>query len=116
MEMSIVFVIVGVSLMVLMLIIYAVFSRRMLSRKSIEKTLTEYADMAVKVRSNVINNNEELLRETANKSADIQKGAIRSMAGSVKEGFTQESKIYCKYCGASIDSDSVFCNKCGKQL
>ena len=32
------------------------------------------------------------------------------------EGLTEEeSDVYCKHCGASIDSDSTFCKACGRK-
>lgn len=40
--------------------------------------------------------------------------SVRKQARAFSEGFNS-SQIYCKHCGASIDSDSRFCNKCGKE-
>ena len=57
-----------------------------------------------------------MLKETANKTADINKDAVKTIAHSVKEGFSDENTIYCKYCGTPIDSDSTFCKNCGKKL
>ena len=37
----------------------------------------------------------------------------KDIAHSVARGNT--GKAYCKECGAEIDADSKFCNKCGKQ-
>lgn len=34
----------------------------------------------------------------------------------IKTGMGDTTKIYCKYCGGEIDSDSNFCPKCGKQI
>lgn len=40
---------------------------------------------------------------------------ISPKARAIKEGLTEDETIYCKHCGASIDSDSTFCKKCGKE-
>ena len=42
----------------------------------------------------------------------------RAAATGIKESFggaKGQAEAYCKYCGASIDADSVFCKKCGRQ-
>ena len=67
-----------------------------------------------RAQNNVIKNNEEILKQTANKTANINKDAVKTMAHAIKEGFTEEL-IYCKHCGVAIDSDSKFCKSCGKE-
>lgn len=42
--------------------------------------------------------------------------AAKEIAKGIKEGMEDNNFIYCKHCGAQIDADSNFCNKCGKQL
>ena len=42
--------------------------------------------------------------------------AAKEIAKGIKEGMSDDNTTYCKYCGAEIDADSNFCNKCGKQL
>ncbi len=69
-----------------------------------------------KVENNIISNNENILRDTANKTADIQKDAVKTITHSIKQGFSDNNTIHCKYCGEPIDEDSNFCKKCGKQL
>ena len=70
-----------------------------------------------RAQANIIKNNEEIMTETANKSADIHKDAVKTMAHAIKEGFSEDnSYIHCKYCGNSIDPDSKFCKHCGKEL
>ena len=40
----------------------------------------------------------------------------QSIAQNVGRNNTSNTnKVYCKYCGAEIDADSKFCNKCGKE-
>ena len=45
--------------------------------------------------------------------ANSKKDAITIKARAFKNGFKDE--VYCKYCGYLIDSDSIFCKKCGKK-
>lgn len=69
----------------------------------------------INTKNNVINKNEETLRNIANKTADINKDAVKSTASAVKEGFSNEATVFCKHCGAVIDADSKFCKSCGKE-
>ena len=41
--------------------------------------------------------------------------AAKEIAKGIKEGLSNDETVYCKHCGAQIDVDSNFCNKCGKQ-
>ena len=75
----------------------------------------ETASAAAEIQNKVINQNEEMLKDTADRTAEIHKDAFKTIVHSVKEGLTEDSKIYCKYCGAQIDTDSKFCKKCGKE-
>ena len=56
--------------------------------------------------------NKEDLKEIISSTAKITEDAITTTAKAVKNGV--DNVIYCKYCGAQIDTDSVFCKKCGK--
>ena len=86
-----------------------------INTKNLEKKLTELGTIAAKAKNNILNNNEEILKNSANKEAEIKKNAIKTVALSIKEGLTEEGTIYCKHCGASIDADSKFCKSCGKE-
>ena len=68
------------------------------------------------------NNNSQLMEQNNNdlaymsqKEAEIKSGGVRTTAKAVKEGLTGVESVFCKHCGASIDSDSKFCKKCGKE-
>ena len=108
--------VVGIGIVVIFLIVFITLLLRGTSQKGLEKTLTKYGTIAARAENNIINNNEEILRETANKTADIHKDAIKVIANSIKEGLSDDNIIYCKHCGAQIDADSTFCKKCGKEL
>ena len=47
--------------------------------------------------------------------ANATKGGIETTVRAIKKGITEDEDIYCKHCGAEIDSDSKFCKKCGKE-
>ena len=80
-----------------------------------EKELTRLGTIVAKAQKNILINNEENLRFSANKQADINKDAIKTTMHAIKEGLTEDALIYCKHCGASIDADSKFCKSCGKE-
>ena len=110
------FVIIGISIVVIFFIIFIALIIRGSSQNNLEKTLTKMGDAMIKAQNNIINNNEEILKETSDKTADIHKDAVKTIAHSIKEGLSDEDIIYCKHCGAQIDADSTFCKKCGKPL
>ena len=86
-----------------------------MSKEDMKHITTTLGDVAVNARSNIINNNEDLLRDMANKQADINKGAVKTTFSAIREGLQGDSTMFCKHCGASIDADSTFCKKCGKE-
>lgn len=80
----------------------------------------------IKTQRSIYENNEDDLMYNARKSADIEAEAIRRKAKAFKEGLGDlnlggtakvdpDPQKYCKYCGASIDADSLYCNKCGEK-
>lgn len=77
---------VGIGIIVLMLLFFIIAVFRGTSEKGLEKMLTKTA----RVQNNFVNNNEEMLRDTANKMADINKDAVKTIAHSVKEGFEED--------------------------
>ena len=46
--------------------------------------------------------------------ANINKEGIEITAKAIKEGLIN-NKVYCKYCGKLIDSDSKYCIVCGRE-
>ena len=83
-----------------------------------QKDLAKYAEMEIKTQNDIIKKNEETLKETADISANINKDAVKTIAKSAKEGWTEGEKtqIHCKHCGKQIDADSTFCKYCGKTI
>ena len=68
----------------------------------------------IKAAKHMMEESADDLKDITDSMAYATNGAFRKTARAVKEGFTGTS-IYCKNCGASIDSNSRFCNKCGKE-
>ena len=77
--------------------------------------LAKLSGTAVGIKKQILDENEEILTNLAHKEANIRNVGIKSAAKAVKEGLTEANNIYCKYCGAEIESDSNFCKKCGKE-
>ena len=105
----------GIGIAVIFIILFIIFMISGTSKKGMEKQLTKYMEVAVNAQNNIINNNEEKLKNISNKTADINKDAIKTTAHAIKEGLTEDDIIYCKHCGAVIDADSKFCKSCGKE-
>ena len=87
------------------------------SKDDLEDMMTSLGGITANVQNNIVNQNEDILRNVANKTADINKDAIETTVGAIKRGWDVKSNstIYCKHCGEKIDADSVFCKSCGKQ-
>ena len=101
---------------VILLVVIIVFMLKGMSTRVLEKDIVKMSEAVVRAQNKIIKNNEEMLKDTADRSAKINRDAIKSKASAVKEGFEDNKTTFCKYCGASIDSDSVFCKECGKKL
>ena len=105
--MSIVFCVIGV--MVVIAIVFMSSSRGM----------SQMMKRTIKMQKDILDENEEDLKEISAKSANIEKEAIEIKARAVRDGFInneeKEDNKYCKYCDALIDDDSLFCKKCGKK-
>ena len=86
-----------------------------LSREDIENILTNLSGATIKSKNKIFSENEDELKNIADAEARINKDAIKEAAKAIKEGFTNNT-TYCKYCGSSIDFDSVYCKVCGKKL
>ncbi len=74
----------------------------------------EISKMTAKSAKYIQQENKQDLTDIASTNAEIISGAVQKTAEAVKQGFAEE-KMFCKHCGAQIDADSTFCNKCGKQ-
>ena len=88
------------------------------SKEDLEELMTDLGSVSANVQNNIVNENEDILRNVANKTADINKDAIETTIGAVKRGWdgNKNSGQFCKYCGKKIDGDSRFCKYCGKEL
>lgn len=85
------------------------------SKDDIEDIGTTLGGVAVNVKKNILDENEDTLRQMADREANIKKDYVKTMASAIKEGLNEKDTIYCKHCGNLIDSDSTFCKDCGKK-
>lgn len=84
------------------------------SKEDLKDILSTSADIGINVEKEILDNNEETMRENATRKANINKKGIEITANAIKKGLNG-SKIYCKHCGKLIDEDSKFCKSCGKE-
>lgn len=68
----------------------------------------------VKAMNYMIDDNKDTLKHISSEVADISSEGIEKTARAIKKGLTEE-EMFCKYCGSSIDGNSVFCKHCGKE-
>lgn len=88
-----------------------------MSKDDMQDVLTNLSEISINAKKNILDQNEDTLKDIANKEANISKDAIKTTVSAVKEGWTQgeDSTMFCKHCGASIDANSKFCKECGKE-
>ena len=86
-----------------------------LSKEDIENILTNLSGATIKSKNKIVTENEDDLKNIADTEARINKDAIKETAKAIKEGLINNT-TYCKYCGSSVDFDSVYCKSCGKKL
>ena len=55
-----------------------------------------------------------IAQESITKMAPTMGTAAREIVSGIKEEFSDQETLFCKYCGTRIDADSVFCKHCGK--
>lgn len=85
------------------------------SKDELEDIGTNLGNVSINMKKNILDENEDVLREIASREADIRKDSIKTYASAIKEGIDNQDTIYCKHCGSMIDSDSRFCKNCGKE-
>lgn len=86
------------------------------SKNDMKDVLTNLSEISINAKRDILNRNEDALRDIATTEADIRKDAIKTTVSAIKEGFEKDEKtIFCKHCGALIDADSRFCKECGKE-
>ena len=73
----------------------------------------EITKMSTKSIKYIQQENKEDLKDIINTTAEIASEAVTKATTAIKQGI--EDIIFCKHCGAKIDFDSKFCNKCGKE-
>ena len=76
--------------------------------------LAKLSGTAMEIKKQILDENEVVLTDIAQKEARINSIGIQSAARAIKDGLIKES-TYCKYCGSAIDSDSKICKNCGKE-
>lgn len=84
------------------------------SKDDIENIMTNLGNISVNAQNNIVTENEETLKNIADKQANINKDSITTVSKAIKDGFSKET-IFCKHCGSVIDEDSTFCKYCGKE-
>lgn len=80
-----------------------------------KEDLESMAEEGIDIKKNILDRNEDKLREMSIREANISKESTEIKARAIKDGLTKD-KMFCKYCGNSIDEDSKFCKHCGKKL
>ena len=83
------------------------------SKDDLKDILSTSKSVEVNAEKEILDNNEEIMKDNVTRKANINKEGIEKTAKAIKEGLTN-NKVYCKYCGKLIDSDSKYCKVCGR--
>lgn len=81
------------------------------NKKDLEDLGATAGGISARTTKRVLDENEEEISHIVNKGAEMLGSGVRKIKSELNE-----KKIFCKHCGASIDADSTFCNRCGKQI
>ena len=84
------------------------------SKNDLTDMIETGGDIFVNASKNILDEHEDNLTEIVTKGANITKEGIETTVRAIKDGITKD-KCFCKHCKTSIDSDSKFCKKCGKE-
>ena len=84
------------------------------SKDDLASMATMAGNMGVQIRKNIMDENEDVLRDLSTREAEIAKDKIEITARAIRDGLSGK-QIYCKHCGQMIDEDSKFCKSCGKK-
>lgn len=71
-------------------------------------------EVSIDSYNEILDDKEEVIKKNMDRTANASSGAITNIARAIKEGL--DNDVYCKHCGAKIDSDSKFCKSCGKKV
>ena len=84
------------------------------SKEDLKNILSTSKSIEVNAEKEMLDNNEEIMKDNITKKANINKEGIEITAKAIKKGLSN-NKVYCKYCGKLIDSDSKYCKACGRE-
>ena len=84
------------------------------SKDDLKDILSTSKSVEVNAEKEILDNNEEIMKDNVTRKANINKEGIEITAKAIKEGLTN-NKVYCKYCGKLIDGDSKYCKVCGRE-
>ena len=79
------------------------------------KARAKWMGKQIEATKYMMDDQKENIKDISTNMADATKDGIKTTAKAIKDGLTEEDTVYCKHCGASIDTDSTFCKKCGKE-
>lgn len=85
------------------------------SKEDIEEISTNMQNMAINIKKQVLDENEELLKNISSREAQIENEGLKVKLNTIKEELLTDRNIYCKHCGQSISNDSKYCKYCGKK-
>lgn len=69
----------------------------------------------IKTMKSVVDETKDDIESISTNMANASKEGVEITARAIKDGFTKDDSMYCKYCGSKIDKDSKFCKECGKE-
>ena len=75
--------------------------------------MPEISKATAKTARYIQQENKDDLSAIASTSAEIMSDALTKTASALSEG--ARKTMFCKHCGAKIDTDSRFCSVCGKE-
>ena len=102
--------IVGVLIFIITIVVFIFVFILMFNPKIRGKFMSKQ----IKATKYMMDDSKDDIQDVSTNLAKATKDSIEITTRAMKKGFTDDC-IYCKHCGSSIDKDSKFCKKCGKE-
>lgn len=85
------------------------------SKEDIKEISTNMQNIAINIKKQVLDENEDLLKDISAREAQIEREGLKVKLNTVRDELLTDRNFFCKHCGQSIPNDSKFCKYCGKK-
>jgi uncharacterized protein with PIN domain len=85
------------------------------SKDDLTDIATNLGEVSINSSKNIIDRNEDKLRDISTKNAEINSKGVEIYAKAIKKGLSDEETKYCSSCGTLISKKANYCENCGEK-